>query len=75
MRIIVMLIIVGIENRLMGEVELDFVDFFKDWFWVIVLVVGVFILVVLNEVLGIIVNDWVKNIFVIDIFYIFIVLF
>lgn len=70
-----MLIIVGIENRLMGEVELDFVDFFKDWFWVIVLVVGVFILVVLNEVLGIIVNDWVKNIFVIDIFYIFIVLF
>lgn len=78
MRIIVMLIIVGMENRLMGEVELDFVDFFKEWFWEIVLVVGVcgfFIFVVLNGVLGIIVNDWIKNIFVINIFYIFIVLF
>lgn len=74
MRTIVMLTTVGIENRPMGEAEPDSVDFFKDWSWVTASVVGVSILVALNEVLGITVNDWVKNIFVIDTFYIFIVL-
>lgn len=78
MRTIVMLTTVGMETRPMGEAEPDSVDFFKEWSWETASVVGVCgfsILVALNEVLGITVNDWIKNIFVINTFYIFIVLF